>query len=129
MAMAERMDRHHPLWDITLCEGLAGGRWGLLNRVHHALADGVSGTALLRVLYDIPEAAAPRTVGVAPAVTSTVRRLAGTVLASGRGALALGAAAVPVHGPSVIGAVDGGRRYAWTSVPLDDRLRDLRHDL
>ena len=61
--MAERMDRDHPLWDITLCEGLAGGRWGLLCRVHHALADGVSGTALLRVVYDMPDDAAPHPGG------------------------------------------------------------------
>ena len=66
--MSERMDRDHPLWDITLCEGLEGGRWGLICRIHHALADGVSGTALLRVVYDIPDEAAPAAVGVRKAV-------------------------------------------------------------
>ena len=127
--MAERMDRSHPLWDITLCEGLAEGRWGLLCRVHHALADGVSGTALLRVLYDIPDAATPRAVGAPVPEASSLRRLAGAALASTRGAFALGAAVVPVHGPSLLGPVDGGRRYAWVSVPLDDALRDVRRQL
>ena len=26
--MAARMDRDRPLWDITVCDGLEGGRWG-----------------------------------------------------------------------------------------------------
>jgi diacylglycerol O-acyltransferase / wax synthase len=127
--MGERMDRHHPLWDVTVCEGLADGRWGLLCRIHHALADGVSGTALMRVLYDVAEEAAPRSVGVAAPEQSSLRRLAGTALAASRGALALGAAVLPVHGPSLLGTVDGGRRYAWTSVLLDDALRDVRREL
>lgn len=126
--MAERMDRDHPLWDITLCEGLAGGRWGLLCRIHHALADGVSGTALLRVVYDMPDDAAPASVGVRSERGSRLRRLTGTAIDAGRGALALGTALVPVHGPSVTGPIRSGRRYAWISVPLSsahDRRRDL----
>jgi len=30
-AMAERMDRDRPLWDVTLCDGLADGRWAVLS--------------------------------------------------------------------------------------------------
>ncbi|MBJ7356773.1 wax ester/triacylglycerol synthase family O-acyltransferase [Nocardioides sp.] len=116
--MAVRMDRDHPLWDITLCEGLSDGRWGLLSRVHHALADGVSGTALLRVLFDIPEEATPPVVGIGQRAGSRWRGAATAALAAGRGSLALGAAVVPVHGPSVSGVVGPGRRYAWTTVPL-----------
>ena len=126
--MAERMDRDHPLWDITLCEGVAGGRWGLICRVHHALADGVSGTALLGVVYDLPEGAAPATVGVRAAPGSRLRRLAGTVVDAGRGGLALGAALAPVHGPSVTGHIRSGRQYAWTSVPLAS-ARERRREL
>jgi WS/DGAT/MGAT family acyltransferase len=127
--MAARMDRDHPLWDITLCEGLAGGRWGLLSRVHHALADGVSGTALLRVLFDIPEEASPQQVGIASGpARPRWRALATTALSAGRGGLALGAALVPVHGPSVSGAVGPGRRYSWTTVPLAS-ARQVRRGL
>ena len=126
--MSERMDRDHPLWDITLCEGLEGGRWGLICRIHHALADGVSGTALLRVAYDIPDEAAPASVGVRQAPGSRLRRLVGAAVGAGRGGLALGSALVPVHGPSVTGPIRLGRRYAWTSVPLSS-VRERRRDL
>jgi len=126
--MSERMDRNHPLWDIALCEGLEDGRWALICRLHHALADGVSGTALLGVVYDIPDEAAPATVGVGPASGSRVQRLAGALLGATRGGLALGSALLPVHGPSVTGPIRSGRRYAWTSVPLSsakERRREL----
>lgn len=126
--MAVRMDRDHPLWDITVCDGLAGGRWGLLSRVHHALADGVSGTALLRVLYDIPEEASPRQVGLGPRSGSSWRRVASAALSAGRGSLALGSAVVPVHGPSVSAVVGPGRRYVWTTVPLAS-AREARRGL
>jgi diacylglycerol O-acyltransferase len=46
------MDRTHPLWDITLIHGLQGNRMAMLIRVHHCLADGVAGVALMRVLLD-----------------------------------------------------------------------------
>jgi diacylglycerol O-acyltransferase len=126
--MSERMDRDHPLWDLTLCEGLEGGQWALVCRVHHALADGVSGTALLSVVYDLPEEAAPAAVGVRSASGSVVTRLARVALGAARGGLALGAAVVPVHGPSVTGPIRSGRHYAWTSVPLSS-ARERRRDL
>lgn len=126
--MSERMDRDQPLWDITLCEGLPGDRWGLLCRIHHALADGVSGTALLRVVYDIPDEAAPPSVGVRKVPGSRLRRLTGAVVDAGRGGLAFGTALVPVHGPSVTGPIRVGRRYAWTSVSLSS-AREVRRDL
>ena len=126
--MAERMDRDHPLWDITLFDGLAGGRWALACRVHHALADGVSGTALLRVLYDLPDEAAAPPVGVHRDSRPRLRRLTGAALDAGRGGLALGAALVPVHGPSVTGPIRMGRRYAWTSAPLSS-AQAVRRDL
>jgi WS/DGAT/MGAT family acyltransferase len=126
--MAARMHREHPLWDITVCTGLAGGRWGLLSRVHHALADGVSGTALLRVLYDIPEESAPRQVGVGRGGGSWFGRATAAALAAARGGLTLGSAIVPVHGPSVSGQVGPRRRYAWTTVPLRS-AHTVRHDL
>ena len=107
------------------------GAAGPLCRIHHALADGASGTALLRVVYDMPDDAAPASVGVHGVHGvrgSRLRRLTGTAIDAGRGALALGTALVPVHGPSVTGPIRSGRRYAWTSVPRprpDDRRRDL----
>ena len=125
--MGERMDRGHPLWDVTLADGLVGGRWALVCRLHHALADGVSGTELLKVVYDQTTTTPPHTrVGVRPgegrlaAVDSAVR--------AARGGLALGAALVPVHGPSVTGPIRGGRRYVWRRVSIES-VRELRHSL
>ena len=50
--MSRRMDRRRPLWEYWFCEGLAGGRWALLSKLHHSMADGVSGTDLYRLVLD-----------------------------------------------------------------------------
>lgn len=50
--LSTTLDRQHPLWDFTLIQGLKGNRSGLLVRVHHSLADGLSGIGLLNVLMD-----------------------------------------------------------------------------
>jgi diacylglycerol O-acyltransferase / wax synthase len=55
--LSQVMDRNKPLWDIHVVEGLKDGRGALIPRVHHALADGISGAALLNVIFDAtPEA-------------------------------------------------------------------------
>ena len=48
--LGQVMDRRKPLWDIHVVEGLKGGRGALIARVHHSLADGISGEALLKVM-------------------------------------------------------------------------------
>ena len=54
------LDRRRPLWDMTLLTGLSGGRTGMLTRVHHCMADGLSGVELMNVLMDhTPEFARP----------------------------------------------------------------------
>ncbi len=46
------LDRSRPLWEIHVVEGLKDGRGALILRVHHALADGIAGASLLRVMLD-----------------------------------------------------------------------------
>lgn len=46
------LPRDRPLWDLHLVTGLRGGRVGLIERIHHALADGVSGAELAALLLD-----------------------------------------------------------------------------
>ncbi len=130
-AMTRRMDRAAPLWDITVCEGLADGRWGLLSRVHHALADGVSGTGLYRVVFDAdggtaPAAPLPPHPGAAPGITR--RGVLDTIGTAARGALALGTAAWPVSRSGLTGPLGAERRYAWTEVSIAASA-DVRHDL
>src|SRR5690348_826132 len=44
------LDRARPLWELTVVEGLAGGRSEVLQRLDHTLTDGVGGMKLLRTL-------------------------------------------------------------------------------
>jgi len=125
--MAERMDRHQPLWDIVLVDGLEGGRWALVCRVHHALADGVSGTELLRVVYDSDGATPPDQLA-GPATPRSGATPVSTAWRALRGGLALGGALVPLRGDSVVGPVRSGRRYAWRRVPMAS-VQDLRRSL
>ncbi|PPK61355.1 wax ester/triacylglycerol synthase family O-acyltransferase [Actinokineospora auranticolor] len=42
------LDRHRPLWEAHLVEGLQDNRFALYTKVHHALLDGVSALRLLQ---------------------------------------------------------------------------------
>ena len=35
--MAVELDRHRPLWEAWMIEGLAGTRWALISKVHHCM--------------------------------------------------------------------------------------------
>ena len=50
--LSQLMRRDRPLWDLTLIRGLSRRRTGLVARVHHCLADGISGVGLLKVLTE-----------------------------------------------------------------------------
>jgi WS/DGAT/MGAT family acyltransferase len=66
--------RTRPLWHLLVIEGLEEGRVAAVLKVHHALADGVSGAETFASLFDIsPEVRAPAPKvdddGGAPAAT------------------------------------------------------------
>ncbi|MBB3036926.1 WS/DGAT/MGAT family O-acyltransferase [Hoyosella altamirensis] len=42
------LDRHRPLWEIHLVEGLHDGRFAVYTKMHHALADGVTALKLMQ---------------------------------------------------------------------------------
>jgi len=52
------LDRSRPLWQITVVEGLADDRIGVVAKVHHSAMDGTAGIEILYALFDLdPEAA------------------------------------------------------------------------
>jgi diacylglycerol O-acyltransferase / wax synthase len=58
-AFSQQLDRHRPLWELWLVEGLAGGRFAILAKTHHALVDGISGVDITTVLFDLSPDPAP----------------------------------------------------------------------
>ena len=49
---SERMDRRKPLWELYVVGGMEHGRSALITKVHHAMADGVAGVALMEATLD-----------------------------------------------------------------------------
>jgi len=61
---SQRLDRSKPLWEIWLVEKMAGERFALIAKTHHALVDGISGVDITTVLFDtapdpVPTSRAP----------------------------------------------------------------------
>ncbi len=144
-ALAEKhLDRRHPLWQLTLVDGLSGGRQALVLKYHHCLADGVGAlTTFTRVYSDqpvpapaerwAPERLPRRTRLVADALRDHLRalpRLPRLALRTKRGVDAVKArrATASVTTPEFSGdapwtalndAFTVGRTYGRVSLPLD----------
>jgi diacylglycerol O-acyltransferase len=128
--LAQRLDRSKPLWEAWVVEGLKGGRWALINKVHHCMVDGRSGTDLMSVIFDTtPEYAEPVTERWMPEdEPSTVDVLANALVDSVvqpvqrlRGLPALARAPLP-QGMSLR---DVGRSISMTVDTLRGRTADL----
>ena len=98
------MDRRRPLWDLHVVEGLAGGRGGLILRLHHAMADGVSGAAFLQAVFEMtadsarpagkphfrPGAGSPPVASVVDVIGNAVHGALDNLLAAEEGILEMG---------------------------------------
>jgi diacylglycerol O-acyltransferase len=148
---AQRMDLGRPLWEEWFLDGLEGGRWAILSKVHHCMVDGVGGNDLMALVFDTDPDARPPTPGSwepAPrpslaadsaldVVTWPLRQL---VAAPGRlrrrtkpqdllrfGA-GLGESAKRLAEPSagfLNGPIGPRRRWAWTTASLSE-LKQIR---
>lgn len=50
---SQRLDRHKPLWEMWVIDGLAGGRFATVLKTHHAVIDGIAGVDVGTVLLGI----------------------------------------------------------------------------
>ncbi|MFY9264273.1 MAG: wax ester/triacylglycerol synthase family O-acyltransferase [Solirubrobacterales bacterium] len=50
---SQRLDRHKPLWEMWVVDGLSGGRFALIMKNHHALIDGVAGVDVATILLSV----------------------------------------------------------------------------
>ncbi len=146
---SQRLDRTKPLWEIWVVEGLADGRWAMVNKAHHCMVDGVSGTELLALLLDLtpettyhgPVAWTPHTVTSRDVTLDAARSLTTDTaeqVRAVRSALRTPARAVrdivgviagvrslsgSVHmerGTGLTGAVGSHRVVAWADAALTD---------
>jgi diacylglycerol O-acyltransferase len=154
--MAQRMDRDRPLWEYWLIDGLAGGHWALISKLHHSMVDGVSGTDLYRAVFDsTPQPRPPEPDDWRPRPQPSGVRLAadalGTLAATpvresravlaalrepattarrlgtfGRGLLRYATALVPAGSSSMSGPISSQRRFDFVTVARADLDRVRR---
>jgi len=51
--LGQRLDMAKPLWEVWLVEGLEEDRWAIISKVHHCMVDGIAGTDLMQLIFDV----------------------------------------------------------------------------
>jgi diacylglycerol O-acyltransferase / wax synthase len=127
--LGQRLDMAKPLWEVWLVEGLADDRWAIISKVHHCMVDGVAGTDLLQLIFDVdpgathpapadfhpvpgPSTASVLAGGVQELVEQPARWLAGSLLHAVRDPVDL-----VRRGRAVGSALPGAARRISTPVP------------
>lgn len=128
--LSQRLDRSRPLWELWVVEGLADGRFALIGKVHHCMADGIAGFELLAAILspspeERPEPPPPWTARPAPGalelIGSELRRRASMLRAAGEAASR--AAKVPRSAAAsardaAAGLLDLAREVTQSPVPI-----------
>ncbi|HEU5031420.1 MAG TPA: wax ester/triacylglycerol synthase domain-containing protein [Spirillospora sp.] len=63
--LGRRLDLTRAPWELWLVDGLEGGRWAAITKVHHCMVEGIAGIDLLTVLLDADETWSPAEPGYA----------------------------------------------------------------
>ena len=50
--MSQQLDRTRPLWELNIVEGIEGGGFAVVGKIHHCMIDGISGIDLMAVILD-----------------------------------------------------------------------------
>jgi len=144
---SQHLDRNKPLWELWVVEGLDGGRWAMLSKVHHCMVDGVAATDLMSVMFSddsggsapAPWSAPPEPSGV-DILTHSLSHLASpsgqlqalrhalaapaetlrSIVEVLRAAGSAGPALRPVGSSSLTGQIGPHRRWSWAQVRLSD---------
>ena len=56
--MSQKLDLSKPLWEMWLVDGLEGGRFAMVTKLHHCMVDGISAVNVLSAFFS-PDPAAP----------------------------------------------------------------------
>ncbi len=120
--VAQRLDRSRPLWEVTLLEGLEGGAWALVGKVHQCMIDGVSGPYIVASLLDFAPETEVDMAALGEMLSSMGSEVSSGVLWRVRGAV----------GEEVSGGIDANlqpRKVASIVARSRERLEALRDDL
>jgi WS/DGAT/MGAT family acyltransferase len=150
--LGQRLDMAKPLWEFWLVEGLADNRWAIISKVHHCMVDGVAGTDLMTLLFDLepdakhdaPEPWTPqrtpsnleivadavsetvahpiRQLPAVPSVRKAVKGMVGSASTLAQTVPSLAKQAVTPTARTLNGPIGPHRRWAWT----DGKIEDLK---
>ena len=131
---SQKLDLRRPLWEMWFVEGLEGGRFAVISKIHHCLIDGIAGVDLLAGFLGASEQAGSAPTGrwiprPAPSPAKLLadeiaRRAAFPARAAVAGLRALGAPLQSLrearHALEAVGQVLAAGLGSASSTPLND---------